>query len=117
MIAATMLPAAPVTQKTVSGPSCPGGVRLGRPLDQADGPAQVVGVADLDRARDREASRRSGARASAAALRLGGKSTAFTSASGRSRARDLVKPVTAPPMSDGRAGGVVAVAAAEARSP
>ena len=53
MIAETMLPAAPVTRTTLSGPSVSAsGSRLAlrreRPLDEPDAPAQAVDVPDLD---------------------------------------------------------------------
>ena len=52
MIADTMLPAAPVTTNTVSVGGQRGGSRASRSrCEQADRPAQPVGVADLDGAR------------------------------------------------------------------
>ena len=51
VIADTMLPAAPVTRKRRPGLQRARGVGVGRLLAQRDGPAQVVGVPDLDGAR------------------------------------------------------------------
>ena len=82
--------------------------------DQPDRPAQAVGVADLDGAgvAQRLLEQLLGQRGG---LARGAKSTALTARPGRSRASAFVKPVTAPPITDVAPGGVVAVAAAEAR--
>ena len=74
-------------------------VFLRRTLDQADRPAQVLGVTDLDRAGIAQGllDQKVGERR----LRFcAPKSTALISAPARSRASALVKPVTAPPMID-----------------
>ena len=74
VIADTMLPAAPVTRNTVSSTARAPGRGSASALDQADAPAQIVGVADLDGARvaQRLVEQRS---ASAAVLRSAAKST------------------------------------------
>ena len=51
VIADTMLPAAPVTRYTASFDGARAGSSPASALDQADAPAQIVGVADLDGAR------------------------------------------------------------------
>ena len=102
VIAETMLPAAPVMTKTSSGSSvrARGRCRGRLPRAEPDGPAQARRRGRSRPRRGRAASRRSSASASAAVLRVAAKSTALISASGRSRASALVKPVTAPPMTD-----------------
>ena len=99
VVAETMLPAAPVITKTESPAQRALRVGLASRLDEAHPPAQAVRVADLDRAGIAQGLLHSRS-ASAAVLRLGGKSTALISASGRSRASALVKPVTAPPSTE-----------------
>ena len=99
VIAETMLPAAPVTQKTVSVPSARSGSgsagRSTSPTAQRRSSAWPTSTTPGSR---RVSSIRMSA--SAAVLRLGGKSTALTRASERSRASALTKPVTAPPIAE-----------------
>ena len=100
VIADTMLPAAPVTTKVPPAERPLDAAAVDGGFQQADRPAQPVGVTDLDRAGVAQRLRRSAARPSAAVLRPGSKSTTFTSARSRSRASALQKPLTAPPMTE-----------------
>ena len=94
-----MLPAAPVTQNTVSGPRArsgsPSAARSSRPTDQRKSSAWPTSTAPGSRSVSSIS-----VSAIAAVLRLGGKSTALNSASSRSRARALTNPVTAPPIAE-----------------
>ncbi len=96
VIAETMLPAAPVTTNTVSGPKT-----MPSPPSAAGCSSRVIVHRNGRRGRPRPGRGRAGSLRRAAEPRrrpgVGTTSTAFTSAPGFSKANALAKPVTAPP--------------------